>query len=394
MKDKVETFFRRWGLAIACLAGPLLLGVFANGFLVNWMNSGSEPCAITRQISFSLIGESGPSTLKLSAEDTKQCDEAVAKHFAEAAPMPPAAAPQPTPPATTKAPSPAPATSNSGAAGDKPPPQLTILANHIAGRLNVAYAYAFLLLVSFLAFVFGSGVLIYKRGWGTWLAVTLVFAGISGGIAFLDLRGEIMRGFVADNILLRADTNVLLQFMPATENLRSLIKFGLCFGYLSVGLILVALFLASIRWEEQATLQGLKERLFIIRAGLILGSAILVVVVLASRAVFDWPLSLLVEADRKALAPASDALVRKWGAIGSISLIAAFLPAIGAWYLDRATYRSAPHPKKKADKPLPDAGELEIAPWGTVTSIIAVLAPIIASPIFDAFKSLAAAVPR
>jgi hypothetical protein len=90
---------------------------------------------------------------------------------------------------------------------------------------------------------------------------------------------------------------------------------------------------------KDGALHGLKERLFIIRACLILASAILVVVALASRAVFDWPLSLLLEPDRNALAPAADALVRSWGTLGSISLIAGFLPAICAWYLDRATYR-------------------------------------------------------
>lgn len=307
-----------------------------------------------------------------------------------AAPMAAAPAKNAAPPAVVPAPAAAATAANTGAA-EKPPPQLSIVANHIAGRLNVAYAYAFLLLVSFLAYAFGSYVVVSYWGWIAWLAATAVFAAASYGIALFDLQGEIMRGIAADNILARADANPLLQFMPASDNLRSLIRFGLFFGYTAVGLVLMSLFLASIRWGDAAHLEGLKRRLFVIRAGMVLGSAILVVVVLSSRAVFDWPLSLLVKADHDALAPAADALVRKWGTIGSISLIAAFLPAITAWYLDRATYRSTAPPEEEKKTP-PDAGELEIAPWGTVTSVIAVLAPFIASPIFDALKSLSAAI--
>jgi hypothetical protein len=48
----------------------------------------------------------------------------------------------------------------------------------------------------------------------------------------------------------------------------------------------------------------------------------------------------------------------------------------------------------EAGKTTPDAGELEIARWSTVPSALAVLAPVIASPVFDIFKSLAAAIPK
>jgi hypothetical protein len=391
----------RRGLAIACVLAPLVLGVLGNGFLANWLNAGSELCAITRELSFSLIGETSPSPLKLSPEEQKICNAANAARLAEAAPMPPPVLqPDPATPPAAVAPALKTAGSNADTAKketgtDKPlPPRLQLVANHVAGRLNVAYAYAFLILVSVVAFLFGSYVVVEKAGWVIWLGITVVFLVVTAGLGYSDIRGGGVRHFVADNILMRADAHALLQFLPAEANLRSLIWLGLTVGYLSVGLVLAALYLASIRRGTKATLDDLKERLVIIRVGLVLGSAILVVVVLSSRAVYDWPLSLLVETDRKALAPAADALVRKWGAIGSISLIAAFLPAITAWYLDRDAYRNTPQPAKKTAKPSPDAGELEIAPMSTVTSILAILAPVIASPIFDGLKSLVAAVSK
>jgi hypothetical protein len=392
MKKKgVEAAVSRWGFAVACVVAPILLGVLANGYLASWLSSGSELCAITRQLSFSLIGEATPSPLKLPPDEMKRCDAAMAMRFAAAAPVPPVAAPPPAATAQPAAPAAEPAKADAKPPEKPLPPQLQLLANHIAGRLNVAYGYAFLVLVSVVAFVFGSYVLVDKYGWGAWAVVTAIFATVTVTLAYFDLNHGGVRRFVADNILARADGHALLQYLPASDNLRGLIMFGLCVGYLSVGLVLASLFVAAVRKGSSATLEDLKARLFVIRVGLILGSAILVVVVLSSRAVFDWPLSLLAEPDRKALAPAADALVRKWGAIGSISLVAAFLPAIAAWYLDRECYRTTPHPPPA---PQETVAELEIAPLSTVTSIIAVLAPIVASPIFDALKSLLATVQK
>lgn len=92
--------------------------------------------------------------------------------------------------------------------------------------------------------------MIYKRGFVVWLVLTVILSGVSIAISVLYLRGATLRGIAADNILLRADAHALLQFMAATENLRGLIKFGMFFGYLGVTLILAALFIASIRWEQ------------------------------------------------------------------------------------------------------------------------------------------------
>jgi hypothetical protein len=390
-KSGGEAFASRWGFAAACVLAPILFGVLANVYFAAWLSGGSELCAITRQLSFSLIGDAAPTPLKLSPDDLKLCDAAMAMRLAEAVPLVPAIAQPVAAPAPSAASAADPVKADAKPPEKPLPPQLQLLANHIAGRLNVAYGYAFLVLVSAVAFAFGSYVLIDRYGWSVWAGVTGAFSAVTVTLAYIDLNHGSVRRFVADNILARADSHTLLQYLPAVDNLRSLIMFGLCIGYLSVGLVLASLFVASIRRGSYATLDDLKARLFIIRVGLILGSAILVVVVLSSRAVFDWPLSLLAEPDRKALAPAADALVRKWGAIGSISLIAAFLPAITAWYLDRECYRATPHPPPE---PKEIVTELEIAPLSTVTSIIAVLAPIIASPIFDALKSLLATVQK
>ena len=60
---------------------------------------------------------------------------------------------------------------------------------------------------------------------------------------------------------------------------------------------------------------------------MVLASALLVVAVLQTKALVEWPISLLVEAQRKALDPAGDALTRLWAGSASVALLAAFCPA-------------------------------------------------------------------
>jgi hypothetical protein len=383
-------FIEHRGLAFACVLAPVLLGVLGNSLLSWWMTRGTLVCAIMPDLAFRLIGETTPrpldTPLKLSGKEAQTCRDFRARKLAGIAPPPPSAI---TPNAATPAAAPAP---RRDADSEPANPKLLLIANHVAGRYGVAYGYAFLLLVSVLAFSFGSFVVIKKTNWRVWLTVTVGFLIVTFVAAFLDVTATPLRYLAADNILARADKDAVLQFLPAADNLEKLILMGLTFGYLSVGLILAALYCASIRLGDMSTRHNLEERLFVIRIGLVLGSAILVIVVLSSRAVFDWPLSLLVESDRKALTPIADALVRKWGAIGSISLVGAFLPAISAWYLDRACYRSTLPKTEEAKKREAESEPLEIAPLSTITSIIVVLAPVLASPLFDVVKSVASSV--
>ena len=84
----------------------------------------------------------------------------------------------------------------------------------------------------------------------------------------------------------------------------------------------------------------------------------------------------------------ADALTLQVGAQGTIGLIAAFGPAIAAWSLDVAELRriapvnAARQPaaeNQSALKSQVDDG-LVFAPFATIASLLAVLAPLLASP--------------
>jgi hypothetical protein len=179
--------------------------------------------------------------------------------------------------------------------------------------------------------------------------------------------------------------------------------------------------------------------------GLGLGSTFLVVGVLAQKALMAWPLALIDKDQAAGLQPLADALTLQLGAQGTMGLIAAFGPAIAAWYLDvlalrRKTHsvggvakqkspaqpsiesrieetleyasispaeelhlrvtelrqeappaagaaKQAPPPRQSVDRP-DDESSLVFAPISTIAGLLAVLAPILASPFVDALKSI------
>lgn len=87
MSGRIAHFFERRGLAVACVLAPIMLGVLGNMLLGGWVTKGSDLCAITRVLPFTLIGEAAPSPIKLSEAANKDCDAALAARIAEAAPL-------------------------------------------------------------------------------------------------------------------------------------------------------------------------------------------------------------------------------------------------------------------------------------------------------------------
>jgi hypothetical protein len=124
----------------------------------------------------------------------------------------------------------------------------------------------------------------------------------------------------------------------------------------------------------ELTLRDLKKRREIARWVLGLGSAILVVAVVASEILVDWPPSLLARPQQLALKPIADAVSLLLGVIGTIALLAAFAPAIAAFTLDVRRYRVST-PVRSG----PAGDELGFATVSSVTGLIVALGPLLAS---------------
>ena len=334
--------FHRYALAIACVVAPFLFGLWPSSVTVAWLMA--------------------PSHVERMQLDYRLRD-----------------APTPGPQGGAGA-------EKAARAEASPAPRFELVAQHFSGLVNFGLTSGFLYFVSAGALAV-SGLIIRRRLGDRMLALAIAAFAVLGMLeSWLVMADKQRRILVTDNILRLADGHDLLKDLPAAGRLVELLAFNLFVGLFAVGVVLMALAVGSVRRGPSVDRADLEDRLFVIRVTIVLASALLVVAVLQTKALVEWPISLLVEAQRKALDPAGDALTRLWAGSASVALLAAFLPGIAAWYLDRWDYRTT-HPTSDAQ---PDG--LDIAPLSTVTAVLAVLAPVVASPILDVAKSLVSAV--
>jgi hypothetical protein len=347
-------FLHRYALAVACVAAPFLFGLWPGSLTVAWLMA---PSHVERmQLDYRLRDQPAPAPQGGAAEKSERGEASPAAAKGDA--KPDAAA------------------------------RFELVAQHFSGLVNFALTSGFLYLVWAAAFAV-SGIIIQRWLGGRMLAlVVAAFAVVAALETWLVMVDKQRRILVTDNIWQLVDRHDLLRHMPIADQMVELLAFNIFLGLFTAGVVLMALSVASVRCGPSVDRTNLEERLFVIRATMIMSSALLVVVVLQTKALVEWPISLLVEAQRRALDPGGDAITRLWAGSSSAAMLAAFLPGITAWYLDRRDYRAA-HAGVEAQPP---ADGLDIAPLSTVTAILAVLAPVVASPILDAAKSLVSVV--
>jgi len=184
-----------------------------------------------------------------------------------------------------------------------------------------------------------------------------------------------------------------------------------------VGMLLVALAALSVRDTDTIPKTAdLMLRRTCLRLALALGSALFVIGVIANKVLVQWPLSLVSEPQGLALQPVADSVIMQLGTMGTIAIIAAFAPALAAWWLDVQIYEgdkaakadatnvaqkvrlnpvpNAAQPAKAApqdndsDSSKASSSEFAFAPLSIVSGIIASLAPLLASPFADTLKSV------
>jgi hypothetical protein len=273
-----------------------------------------------------------------------------------------------------------------------------------SGRISFAIASGFLFIASLTTLIFAIVVLASRRSckyivyaFAAWVAVAaLITFGFSNphgrylvvqdllnaadGFAHLDKFAITLFGY-------RVKTGTLADYYVHANTLISLIP---------VGMLLTALMELSVRDDASRKEPSLKARLMTLRCALVLGSTCFVFGVLSNKALVEWPLQLVNASQAKALRPIADSLVLQFGALGTAAIFGAFAPAIVAWMLDVNNKVADPPVKRKIGKaakvalPAKDDG-LIFAPMTTITAIVALLAPVLASPVFDTLKSLVSA---
>ena len=303
----------------------------------------------------------------------------------------------------------------------------TFLAKDLRGRASYAVVSVLLYLASVAAIGYGLGVV--GRRNGARLAFEALLCSVFLGyiVASTPPASDLLlRPLVGEHILAAANKlgppmNVLASgdadrslFNQFVGGLFRVDQFGdpavtglvrlTCMIILSaVGMLVAATASVSVRPEKPPTYEELLSRLTIMRIVLALGAAVLVVGVLCSKILIEWPTSLLSNSQQKAIAPIGEAVNLMYGAFGTIALIAGLGPSLVAFVLDRRAFRATLADNRQAEtteataqdrapaKPPPAprfADDLGFAPLSSIGTAIAVFSPLLASPLLGLLASI------
>ncbi|WIW43589.1 hypothetical protein ML401_18870 [Bradyrhizobium sp. 62B] len=283
-----------------------------------------------------------------------------------------------------------------GQVSDRTIAQSKQIADALTARYNYAAVSGVLYLVSAATLLLGS-IIIARRSRALLVAGLVGFGALAlfgtlwptayanAGLTFLDFllnktdaNGEVFKPLV--NAYYESAKSFKI-----SSALKCIIDVNTFVGLWAVGIALLAFAVLSSPADEP-TLPNLEERKTDLQWMIVLSSAILVVATVASKLVMDGPLALLVKLQAEALKPLADALTGHLGITGTIALLAAAVPALAGWYWDVKRYRGDP-----ANAPVAGSKEtdkLQFATSATVSSILAILAPALTSPVFASLKAL------
>lgn len=310
----------------------------------------------------------------------------------------------------------------------EPPVNFSVQALDLYGRTLYAIASGFLYLASAAAFAFGFEVVRRRDGLLRAILAAGFFLGVAYFIAMHASAIEDLRPLVFDRILVAAYAHSSAHILPTDgagvgkflrwlfyyvdpgpgATVMTLVRLNSVIGLASVGMLLSALAsVAVLRGDEklarEAAHRDLLERLNIILMVLALGAIVLVVSVAASKLLIEWPTSLLIESQQKAIAPLANALNLLFGAFCTLCLIASLGPALVAFNLDRYAFRknlpatTPPQHAAVAETGLTKrawsaagkvSDDLELAPLARLGAAVGVLAPLLTPHVMEWLSSI------
>lgn len=267
----------------------------------------------------------------------------------------------------------------------------TLTAEALAGRYGYAGASGFLYVAAAAALLLAGAIVMQTGGVALLGFGFLFFVAVALTVANLPTAYENGGRLLLDVLFDKADASGLFDTLRASlvdpafkisKAAKSLVWTNTFVGLVPVGMVLLAFAGLAIRApENELNRQKLKWRQKALKGLIVVSSVILVIATFASKVLLDWPLKLVTEAQAKALQPLASSLTSHLGITGTIALFAAALPAILAWQEDVERFRQVPVGNGGgAGAAEPDG--LDFATSETITSVIAILAPAVASPLF------------
>lgn len=288
----------------------------------------------------------------------------------------------------------------------------------IRGRIRYAAASALLWFVSCCAFCFGFGIVWERTSFFQTLLIALCILFSAGWVSVHSEILEQLRPLLVERVLAEA-ANVqalptqggwfedFFQFFFGGRDLGrpgatvlTLVRLNAVVGLTAVGMLLLVLAIISIRSDQSdLTLdeqeRELTERRRLLSVALGFGSAVLVLGIVTTTLLADWPTSMLVESQRNAIGPIDDAHNLQIGVSSTIALMAAVTPALYSLYLDRCSAIEAGRAaiarvktRRKQPPGKPAEEDVSFWSWASAGSVLAVFAPVLAPAILDLLKKI------
>jgi hypothetical protein len=393
--------FGKYGLAICCVIGPLVLGYAAPNFVADRLmplKSESTPL----QYLFPDKEATPATTLGRAERQAKAFDEAANEktkiESARAETLKPEVASDPAKLKAARDTLVQLETTKMTGEASRISQQSKLVAETLAGRYGYAAASGFLYLIALATLLFAGCIVFEGGGWKLLLAGLIGFSIAAWKLAVLPTAYANGGNLLLKHLLDKADESGVLDSLRMAQTDQNfqisaaidwLVMVNTKVGLIAVGLALLAFAVLAVRVDVpqagvdkvQAELEAaFRKRLTNLKVLIFLSSAILVVSTFASKVLLDWPLKLVSDGQMKALQPLAAALTTHLGVTGTIALFATVVPAAVSYSRDLSEFSGT--------KP-PPAG-LEFAPAPTIATLVAIIAPALTSPIFNGVQSVLA----
>ncbi|MEO0819458.1 MAG: hypothetical protein AAF074_03435 [Pseudomonadota bacterium] len=292
-----------------------------------------------------------------------------------------------------------------------------LLAAELPQRLSYTLATLVLFAASLTGIAYAVATLFHRRGPGM-AAIAFLAALIAGTVGFVgdeqvtaDIKaggyallawldpivnsgresvGETLRAVVVTGPLATLPKGQQALGPETRDQMLWLTAMAAAMGLAATGALLVRF--AEIAWSDPDKAhdrpEDLRQRWAALRNTLLLGAIILTLAVLATRAYYAWPLSMLDEASATLLGPIASTAAGFWGTIYTLVLLSAALPAVIALHTEIDAEARLREPVSAKRVKWREDNMLKLYPPEAISAALATAAPLIASPAVTAFTGL------
>jgi hypothetical protein len=275
----------------------------------------------------------------------------------------------------------------------------SLFVQHLSNRVPFALVTGYFYLAAATILVFSSIIIMHYLGCASLLCAMVGYGIAAYALIFISPQQKPFNfelSLAVSDLLDKADKEAILSPLAIPGGTgRAVIaiwKVQLFLGVLPLGLLSLAVSLSSIRsLESDLHIENLKRRLWAIRWALALSSTMLIITVVNVRVLLDWPLTLIEKSQAAILSQLMNIMVFDVAGGSTLILLCLFAPAILAYILDVSRYRAlAEQGTYKVHGPAGgDADDgLSLAPLSSLASGLAILAPLLTSPVMELFKNL------